>query len=148
MTAYRQDPTVVNVSVEFFSNSTTNYFVYELRGDMITRTILDISGQLTQLAWVEEAQEWIRFLALPKKQCDVYALCGPFGSCNENGLPFCSCIKGFSEKSPVDWQLGDRRQGCARNTPLHSMYVLCLSDGNRVPNSFRFPRILEDSLRR
>ncbi|CAL9768889.1 unnamed protein product [Musa acuminata subsp. burmannicoides] len=118
MTAYRQDPTVVNVSVEFFSNSTTNYFVYELRGDMITRTILDISGQLTQLAWVEEAQEWIRFLALPKKTCDVYALCGPFGSCNENGLPFCSCIKGFSEKSPVDWQLGDRRQGCARNTPL------------------------------
>ncbi|CAL9192753.1 unnamed protein product [Musa hybrid cultivar] len=118
MTAYRENPTVVNVSVEFFSNSTTNYFVYQLRGDMITRTVIDVSGQLKQLAWVEAVQDWIQFLSLPKQQCDVFAVCGPFGSCNENGLPFCNCVEGFGEKSPGDWKLGDRSQGCARNTPL------------------------------
>lgn len=56
--------------------------------------------------------------AQPKAQCDVYAACGPFTVCNDNELLFCDCMKGFSIRSPKDWELDDRTDGCMRNSPL------------------------------
>ncbi|XP_072954289.1 G-type lectin S-receptor-like serine/threonine-protein kinase At2g19130 [Typha angustifolia] len=104
---------------EFVSNDNTSYFTYSLQDDtVISRFIMDISGQIKQLTWVEGYQQWILFWSQPKQQCDVYALCGPFGVCNERSFAFCSCVQGFSEASPTDWELNDHSRGCRRNAPL------------------------------
>ncbi|RLN25127.1 G-type lectin S-receptor-like serine/threonine-protein kinase [Panicum miliaceum] len=58
------------------------------------------------------------FWSEPKKQCDVHAVCGPFGVCTENALPSCSCPRGFRERRPAEWQQDDHTAGCARNTAL------------------------------
>ncbi|KAH7662291.1 S-receptor-like serine/threonine-protein kinase protein [Dioscorea alata] len=93
------------------------YVAYFVQGsDIISRVILNANGQLKMLTWVEITQEWTQFWFEPKAQ--FTALCGPFGSCNEQRLSYCSCIKGFSEKSPEDWDLNDHSGGCFRNTNL------------------------------
>ncbi|XP_072951016.1 G-type lectin S-receptor-like serine/threonine-protein kinase At2g19130 [Typha angustifolia] len=108
-----------NYDFQFVNNSEESYFTYSVKDDSITsRLIMDISGQIKQLTWTEASQEWIQFWSQPKAQCDVYALCGPFGSCNENALPNCNCLKGFSERDASGWALSDHSGGCVRNSPL------------------------------
>lgn len=104
---------------EYVNNANESYFTYSLQDDkLISRLVLDLSGQIKELTWMENAQEWILFWSQPKQQCDVYALCGPFGRCDGNSFPYCSCMKGFSEASPSDWALRDWSRGCKRNTSL------------------------------
>ncbi|KAI8009345.1 G-type lectin S-receptor-like serine/threonine-protein kinase [Camellia lanceoleosa] len=79
---------------------------------------MHVSGQLKQLTWLEGSKEWNLFWAQLGQQCDVYALCGPFGTCNQNTLPFCNCLTGFNSKSGNDWYLGDYSGGCVRRTKL------------------------------
>ncbi|KAL7219058.1 hypothetical protein ACSBR2_012185 [Camellia fascicularis] len=66
------------------------------------KVVMDVSGQLKQLIWLEGNKEWNLFWAQPEQQCDVYALCGPFGTCNQNTQPFCNCLTGFNPKSGND----------------------------------------------
>ncbi|KAL7250386.1 hypothetical protein ACSBR1_012403 [Camellia fascicularis] len=66
------------------------------------KVVMDVSGQLKQLIWLEGSKEWNLFWAQPEQQCDVYALCGPFGTCNQNTQPFCNCLTGFNPKSGND----------------------------------------------
>ncbi|PKA52397.1 G-type lectin S-receptor-like serine/threonine-protein kinase [Apostasia shenzhenica] len=104
---------------EFINNATEAYFTYTVNSnDVISRTIMDVSGQLKQLTWVPASQSWILFWSQPRTQCEVYALCGSFGSCNENKLPYCDCMKGFIKRSSTDWAQGDQTGGCVRNSPL------------------------------
>ncbi|KAJ0964637.1 hypothetical protein J5N97_025775 [Dioscorea zingiberensis] len=70
------------------------------------------------LKWVEAVRVWTQIYVAPEAQCQVTAFCGPFGICNEQRLKHCSCLVGFSERSPKDWDLGDFSGGCTRNTPL------------------------------
>ncbi|KAG0478936.1 hypothetical protein HPP92_013655 [Vanilla planifolia] len=86
--------------------------------DVISRFIMEYSGQIKQLTWVPSSNNWILFWSQPRAQCEVYGFCGAFGSCNENSLPFCGCIKGIRELPPEDWGLGDQTLGCVRNTAL------------------------------
>ncbi|XP_078160197.1 G-type lectin S-receptor-like serine/threonine-protein kinase At2g19130 [Carex rostrata] len=103
-----------NVSSGYFnfcyvSNENERYFTYSWKDDsIIVRFVLDFSGQIKVQTLVEESQA----------QCDVYALCGPFGYCDSNVLPYCSCVKGFKAVNPINWELGDRSEGCQRNSPL------------------------------
>ena len=105
-------------SFQYVSNDVENYFTYSIKYNIMSRLVIDVSGKVEQLLWVESSQEWVMFWSRPRAQCQVHALCGPFGSCNENAMPLCKCIKGFREKSLSDWYLSDRTAGCVRNTPL------------------------------
>ncbi|XP_073005739.1 G-type lectin S-receptor-like serine/threonine-protein kinase At2g19130 [Typha latifolia] len=108
-----------NYDFQFVNNSEESYFTYSVEDDSITSgLIMDISGQIKQLTWDDATQEWIQDWSQPNAQCDVYDLCGPFGSCNENALPNCNCLKGFSEKDASGWALSDHSGGCVRNSPL------------------------------
>ncbi|KAK7290956.1 hypothetical protein RIF29_05765 [Crotalaria pallida] len=103
----------------FVSNENESYFTYSLYNtSIISRLVMDISGQIKQLTWLESARQWNLFWSVPRRQCDVYAFCGAFGSCSDNSLPFCSCLKGFEPISPSDWDLGDHSGGCQRKTRL------------------------------
>uniref|UniRef100_A0ACD5WIM2 Uncharacterized protein n=1 Tax=Avena sativa TaxID=4498 RepID=A0ACD5WIM2_AVESA len=96
-----------------------SYFVYDVKDDaVVTRFVVDVTGQVKFLTWVESAAEWMLFWSEPKAQCDVYALCGAFASCVENELPSCRCLRGFSERRPRAWMQGDHAAGCVRDTAL------------------------------
>ncbi|KAF0893000.1 hypothetical protein E2562_021302 [Oryza meyeriana var. granulata] len=94
---------------DYVSNDHEEYFTYRLRNDtMITRYVLDASGQAKNMIWSSVSEDWVTFFAKPGAQCDVYAVCGAFTICREDMLPFCNCMKGFSIRSPQDWELGDQ----------------------------------------
>ncbi|CAL5394379.1 unnamed protein product [Camellia sinensis] len=109
-----------NGSKQYWTNGPWNGEIFSLlpttRQNYIV--VMDVSGQLKQLTCLEGSEEWNLFWAQPGQQCDVYALCGPFGTCNQNTLPFCNCLTGFNPKSGNDWYLGDYSGGCVRRTKL------------------------------
>ncbi|WVZ85595.1 hypothetical protein U9M48_032504 [Paspalum notatum var. saurae] len=102
----------------FVNNDQEVYFSYTIFDEnMIILTVLDVSGQNHVLVWT--GQDWIPVSSAPNYQCDVYAVCGPFTVCIYNANPYCNCMKGFSVRSPEDWELEDKTGGCIRNTPLN-----------------------------
>ncbi|GMJ13028.1 hypothetical protein like AT2G19130 [Hibiscus trionum] len=112
----------------FHSNENESYFTYSLyTTETISRFIMDYSGQIKQLSWLESSRQWNLFWSQPRQQCQVYAFCGAFGSCTEGGLPFCSCLSGFHVKSETNWNLSDFSDGCERTTRLQ-----CEEDPGRV----------------
>ncbi|KAK7272328.1 hypothetical protein RJT34_28847 [Clitoria ternatea] len=103
----------------FVSNENESYFTYSMyNSSIISRFVMDVSGQIKQLSWLEPTQQWNLFWSQPRKQCEVYAFCGSFGSCTENSMPYCSCVSGFEPKSLSDWNLEDHSGGCQRKTKL------------------------------
>ena len=103
----------------FVTNDQEKYFIDNIVDkSMVTRGVIDVSGQRKTFIWLEGSQDWTMIYAQPKLQCDVYAICGPFTICIDNELPYCNCMEGFTITSPVDWELEDRTDGCSRITPL------------------------------
>ncbi|KAI4322600.1 hypothetical protein L6164_022277 [Bauhinia variegata] len=103
----------------FESNENESYFTYSMYNtSIISRFVMDISGQIKQLTWLEPSKQWTLFWSQPRRQCEVYGFCGSFGSCTENSMPFCNCLTGFEPKSQKDWNLNDFSGGCQRKTQL------------------------------
>ncbi|KAH7662294.1 S-receptor-like serine/threonine-protein kinase protein [Dioscorea alata] len=96
-----------------------SYFIYYVNdSSMISRFIMDVSGQIKMLNWIDISQEWIEFWFKPSTPCEVTRLCGAFGSCTEQADQSCSCLRGFSPNSEEDWNLSDHSGGCKRNIQL------------------------------
>jgi Protein kinase domain/S-locus glycoprotein domain/PAN-like domain/D-mannose binding lectin len=104
----------------YVNNSEENYFTYSIKSgtNLISRFTMDSNGQIKQQTWITSTQQWLLFWSQPRQTCDVYALCGPYGSCNANEVPYCNCLHGFSQKSKVNYSLEDYSGGCVRNTKL------------------------------
>ncbi|KAG5551162.1 hypothetical protein RHGRI_009553 [Rhododendron griersonianum] len=103
----------------YVSNENESYFTYSMRNPSVTaRLVMDISGQIQALIWVEAIGEWNLFWDQPREHCDVYAYCGAFGTCYQNPIPFCQCFRGFQPKSAGNWNGGNTSGGCVRKTPL------------------------------
>ncbi|KAK2379863.1 G-type lectin S-receptor serine/threonine-protein kinase [Trifolium repens] len=99
----------------YMSNATESYFTYSVYdSSFISRFVMDVSGQIKQFTWLESTQQWNLFWSQPRGQCEVYAFCGAFGSCNENSKPYCNCLNGYEPKSQSDWDLGDYSHGCVK----------------------------------
>ncbi|KAE8672710.1 G-type lectin S-receptor-like serine/threonine-protein kinase [Hibiscus syriacus] len=112
----------------FHSEENESYFTYSLyRNETTSRFVMHYSGQIQQLSWLESSRQWNLFWSMPRQQCQVYAFCGAFSSCNEIGLPFCRCLRGFHPKSEANWNLSDFSDGCERTTRLQ-----CEEDPNLV----------------
>ena len=77
------------------------------------------NNRLERSTWDEASQSWIMYSYLPSDYCDTYGLCGAYGNCISSQSPVCQCFKGFSPKSPEEWNSGVWSQGCARNRPLN-----------------------------
>ncbi|GAB4825113.1 hypothetical protein Ancab_007989 [Ancistrocladus abbreviatus] len=105
--------------VNYVDNENESYFTYSVKDpSFVSRVILDVSGRAKDLTWLNNSRQWNQFWSEPREQCEVYACCGAFGSCNQNCLPFCNCLQGFEPTSESDWQLNDYSRGCARKTDL------------------------------
>ncbi|PWA43245.1 S-locus glycoprotein domain-containing protein [Artemisia annua] len=99
----------------YVDNDNERYFTYSLYNpEIISRLVIDVSGQIKQLSWLDASQQWNLFRSQPRKFCEVYANCGTFGVCRENRLPFCSCITAFEPTSQHDWDLSSYSGGCMR----------------------------------
>nr|XP_043613601.1 G-type lectin S-receptor-like serine/threonine-protein kinase At2g19130 [Erigeron canadensis] len=103
----------------YVTNENESYFTYSLYNPaLISRFIMDVSGQIKQLSWLPESQQWNLFWSQPRQQCEVYDYCGAFGSCRDSVLPFCNCLTGFIPRSQSDWDITDFSGGCVRKTEL------------------------------
>ncbi|XP_066362684.1 G-type lectin S-receptor-like serine/threonine-protein kinase At2g19130 [Miscanthus floridulus] len=106
-------------TAKFVETHEEEYLTYYTFDETVTTIcLLDSDGLTKQLLWVSALQDWEMIYVQPKASCDVFAVCGPFTVCNDNALPMCICMTGFSVKSPKDWSLNDRRGGCIRNNIL------------------------------
>jgi hypothetical protein len=103
----------------FVDNDQEKYLISNiLDKNIVARQVFGVSGQSKTFVWSEDLRAWTMVFALPKDQCDVYAVCGPFTICTDNVVPYCNCMEGFTITSPEDWELEDRTSGCSRKTPI------------------------------
>ncbi|KAG5516660.1 hypothetical protein RHGRI_037409 [Rhododendron griersonianum] len=79
--------------------------------------LLNHDGTLTEKS-NKGKREWEVSWFTPKTDCDVYAKCGPFGSCNSKDSPICSCLRGFEPTNVEEWDRENFTGGCVRRTPL------------------------------
>ncbi|KAL7608156.1 hypothetical protein Lser_V15G10908 [Lactuca serriola] len=103
----------------YHTNVNESYFTYSVyNSSIMSRFVIDVSGQVQQLTWLETTKQWNLFWSQPRTQCEVYASCGAFGTCSQSGLPFCNCLTGFNPRSESDWNQSDFSGGCVRKTDL------------------------------
>lgn len=106
-------------NIFYVSNERENYFSYSVtNSSVLTRFVMDSTGELRQLVWQENLQNWVLIWARPKQQCEIYAYCGQYGGCNQFSAPTCRCLQGFEPKIPGEWTVGNNSDGCVRRTPL------------------------------
>lgn len=104
----------------YIDNVNESYFTYSLyNSSIISRFIIDISGQIQQQSWLDAGQQWNLFWAQPRDFCQAYASCGAFGVCSQDSLPFCNCLTAFKPTSQSDWNMSDFSAGCTRKTELN-----------------------------
>ncbi|KAK7328007.1 hypothetical protein VNO77_22101 [Canavalia gladiata] len=95
------------------------YFtISEVNQSKYTRVVMNWTGEIQRLIWVESSQSWNKLWYGPKDECDQYHRCGPYAICNSNAFPVCSCIQGFSIRNQEEWNLRNFSSGCVRNTRL------------------------------
>ncbi|KAL8237822.1 hypothetical protein R6Q59_018903 [Mikania micrantha] len=103
----------------FVINQREIYYQYNLLDpSVLMRLIITPNGRPQRLLWVDSTQEWSLYITPQKDRCDDYKVCGPFGSCNIDNSPVCSCLKGFEPVSPEQWRVADWSQGCQHAIPL------------------------------
>ncbi|XP_010319374.1 G-type lectin S-receptor-like serine/threonine-protein kinase At1g11330 isoform X1 [Solanum lycopersicum] len=86
--------------------------------DFLTKFVLDWKGNLVQSYWDANETTWKIIWSAPNNDCEVYGMCGPFGSCNHLESPICSCLKGFEPKHREEWEKGNWVSGCLRRKAL------------------------------
>ncbi|CAL2253387.1 unnamed protein product [Prunus armeniaca] len=108
---------------EFVLDKDEIYYEYRLLNRcMFSRYVLNPSGIAQRFTWVHQTHSWELSSTFQADQCQNYALCGTYTSCNMNVSPSCACLKGFVPKSPQDWNLGYWSDGCVRKIPLACSY--------------------------
>ncbi|KAL5731083.1 non-specific serine/threonine protein kinase [Ranunculus cassubicifolius] len=95
----------------FFSytvNNSTEILRFRLRWD----------GLEEQMLWDQASRQWNTFWGQPRRACEYFNTCGPYGSCSTATSPMCSCVQGFVPKSRVEWDSGNWTGGCVRRMEL------------------------------
>ncbi|KAJ4976822.1 hypothetical protein NE237_001928 [Protea cynaroides] len=106
-------------SYEFVNTSDEVYTTYEIYNTSIfSPIVLDDSGTLQRMTWIEKNRQWSKFFSAPSDRCDYYGHCGAYGSCRMENTAECDCLPGFQPKSPTDWNLTEWSDGCVRKRTL------------------------------
>ncbi|KAK1360739.1 G-type lectin S-receptor-like serine/threonine-protein kinase [Heracleum sosnowskyi] len=107
---------------KFFIQQREIYYAYHLFNTSsttpITRLVLDPNGSRHRLIWNHQKQEWTTYLIVLVNDCDRYAPCGPYATCDVNSSPKCACLRGFKPKIPEKWEAADWTDGCVHINPL------------------------------
>ncbi|KAJ4975651.1 hypothetical protein NE237_000757 [Protea cynaroides] len=106
-------------SYEFVNTSDELYTIYEMYNSSIfSPIVLDDSGAVHRMTWIEKNRQWSIFYSAPNDRCDYYGHCGAYGSCRTVNTAECDCLPGFQPKSPTDWYLTEWSDGCVRKRTL------------------------------
>ncbi|KAE9454978.1 hypothetical protein C3L33_13120, partial [Rhododendron williamsianum] len=120
----------------YVSNENESYYTCSMKNPSGTvRFVLDISGQLQVLTRDEMMGEWDMLWAQPWAQCDVYAYCGAFGTCNQRATPFCQCFPGFQPNSVGSWNAGNMSGGCVRKTLMATCLYAFQKSADQIPTT-------------
>ncbi|XP_035830859.1 G-type lectin S-receptor-like serine/threonine-protein kinase At4g27290 [Helianthus annuus] len=106
-------------SIQFIFNDTGRYFGYNLvNSPQASRMRLKPDGDIEYLNWINLTQSWNAFSTATNDNCASYSICGPYGVCNIDNTPACSCLDGFEPRNAEDWRRADWSSGCQRIEPL------------------------------
>jgi hypothetical protein len=86
----------------------------------LLRFMLDPNGTETWYMLINSTSKWETVGSQPTIPCQRYNLCGANAKCaaGDNGLPVCTCLKGFEPRSPAEYGKGNWTQGCVRSALL------------------------------
>ena len=96
----------------------TYYFSCSYVSNSLFHYAMTTEGDIVARYWDYEKDDWGILWNALKSECDVYGMCGAFGSCNSQSSPICSCLPGFEPKNAEEWSSGNWTSGCVRRTPL------------------------------
>nr|GMD08444.1 G-type lectin S-receptor-like serine/threonine-protein kinase At4g27290 [Ipomoea batatas] len=107
----------------YYSYATQNDEVYYSYGYTNTsiqaRFLLTPEGRLQFLLRQNTSDEWPKLWEAPTTECELYAHCGSFGSCERfDSHSVCGCLEGFKPRSQRDWDKGKYDAGCERSIAL------------------------------
>ncbi|KAJ9539948.1 hypothetical protein OSB04_026454 [Centaurea solstitialis] len=105
-------------SVDFVVNRKEVYYISELKTSTVQMIRLMWDGSVVILRWNNRSQDWFVFANGLLDMCNEYGRCGPYGSCNINKTPPCTCMDGFEPKRQDEWNTADWSSGCQRKVPL------------------------------
>ncbi|KAG5234850.1 G-type lectin S-receptor serine/threonine-protein kinase [Salix suchowensis] len=80
--------------------------------------VLTSRGKFANQYWSSEKGSWIYDWEAPSAECDIYGMCGPFGTCDAQNSPICRCLDGFAPKNKDEWNKGIWTSGCVRMASL------------------------------
>ncbi|XP_047964518.1 G-type lectin S-receptor-like serine/threonine-protein kinase At1g11300 isoform X2 [Salvia hispanica] len=117
--------------------------------------LLNSSGSLEQKVWSDDNKRWDVTWSSTSNECDMYGKCGPFGSCDAQDRPICSCLRGFEPRSKDEWDAGNWTSGCSRKTRLQceqNNFVgkqdeFLKVEGMKLPDHFIFSGLSEEECR-
>ncbi|KAI3466613.1 hypothetical protein Pfo_023276 [Paulownia fortunei] len=89
-----------------------------LNSSVLLYYVLNTSGILQEKVWSDEKGDWVVTWSSLGNECDIYGRCGPFGSCNTQDKPICTCFPGFEPKINHEWNAANWSSGCTRKTLL------------------------------
>ncbi|KAF8414032.1 hypothetical protein HHK36_002031 [Tetracentron sinense] len=103
----------------FIFNEENVYYGFENNNrSAISRFVVNQTGSLQHITWNDRRLEWVVIFTLQKDSCDSYAICGAYGTCNINNGQICKCLKGFTPRSPQDYNALDWAGGCVPRSPV------------------------------
>ncbi|KAK0600197.1 hypothetical protein LWI29_012670 [Acer saccharum] len=105
---------------DFVSNEKEVFYMFELKNSSVpSKLAVTPSGDVQHFIWIDETQTWNRDSVSAFDQCNKYALCGSYASCDINKSPaVCKCLEGFTPKSPGEWKILDWTEGCVQRALL------------------------------
>ncbi|XP_065046642.1 receptor-like serine/threonine-protein kinase SD1-8 isoform X2 [Musa acuminata AAA Group] len=107
------------VSLQFFDDDTQVVYVsHAISDSIVSRLVMNHSGKVERLVWVDDSKLWNPLWSHPDDQCDAISLCGPNAVCYPSRSPQCGCPQGFQPKNPTNWGFRDGSDGCVRKTEV------------------------------
>ncbi|CAL1352736.1 unnamed protein product [Linum trigynum] len=126
---------------EFVFTKEEAYYIYYLRNtSVISMMKITPTGLIQRYTWLGVKQGWMIYLTAQNDNCDRYAVCGAYGSCDIESSPSCSCLKGFVPRVQREWDMVDWTSGCVRKTHLN-----CLDDGFVKYSGVKLPEMSNKS---
>ncbi|KAL3520639.1 hypothetical protein ACH5RR_018788, partial [Cinchona calisaya] len=103
----------------FEDSSGSVYITYNYVNDhILVYYMLSSSGYIEAKVSLGGKGDWTVAWSSLVSQCDVYGKCGPFGRCDPQVLPICTCLPGFEPRHQEEWSRGNWTNGCIRKELL------------------------------
>ncbi|XP_055823785.1 G-type lectin S-receptor-like serine/threonine-protein kinase At4g27290 [Solanum dulcamara] len=104
-----------------YSSKTEVYFAYKLTSSVLVRLTVSHNGILQIWTLGDRKQGWVPLILIPADKCEIYNLCGAYGSCNSQDSPVCRCLEKFVPNNSHVWKRTDWSGGCVRRTELNCL---------------------------